>query len=84
MAYKSPGDIFINATEARKQLRDSVIVPNEVRALESNVLTEVNAGNLEVTVSQAQQLLTVHHITKHITISQVIPLDQISMQKVFY
>ena len=44
-------DIFINATEARKQSRDGVIVLNEVRALESNVLTQVNGGNLDVTVA---------------------------------
>ena len=37
--YSSKSDIFLNATEARKKTRDSVIIPNEVRALEANVLT---------------------------------------------
>tara|TARA_B100001057_G_scaffold465349_1_gene521389 strand:- start:956 stop:1291 length:336 start_codon:yes stop_codon:yes gene_type:complete len=47
--YSSGNDaIFINATEARRRSRDSVIILNEVRALEANVLANVSAGSLQL------------------------------------
>ena len=82
----SGGDIFINATEARKQSRDSVIVLNEVRALESNVLTEVNAGNLEVTISTGTTITngtTYYQAYNNIT-SNTTLTDQISTVKKYF
>jgi hypothetical protein len=40
--------IFINATEARRRSRDSVVILNEVRALEANVLSNISAGSLQL------------------------------------
>jgi hypothetical protein len=40
--------IFINATEARRRSRDSVVILNEVRALEANVLANISAGSLQL------------------------------------
>ena len=40
--------IFVNATEARRRSRDSVIILNEVRALEANVLANITAGSLNL------------------------------------
>ena len=86
-SYRSAGgDIFINATEARKQSRDSVIVLNEVRALESNVLTEVNAGNLEVTISTGTTITngtTYYQAYNNIT-SNTTLTDQISTVKKYF
>ena len=44
-------NIFINATEARRRTRDSVVILNEVRALEANVLANVSAGTLQLVQS---------------------------------
>ena len=41
-------NIFINATEARRRSRDSVVILNEVRALEANVLANITAGSLQL------------------------------------
>ena len=43
--------VFIDATTARRRTRNSTLVLNEIRALEANVLTQVDAGNLAVSVS---------------------------------
>ena len=43
--------VFIDATTARRRTRNSTLVLNEIRALEANVLTQVDAGNLTVSVS---------------------------------
>lgn len=51
MPTYNSSDVFVNATEARKKSRDSLTIHNEVRLLEANVLTKVNAGLLEVTIS---------------------------------
>jgi len=50
--------VFINATEARKKTRDSSLILNEIRALEANVLTQVDAGNLTVSVSTGTTITT--------------------------
>ena len=85
-SYGSSGDIFINATEARKQSRNSVIVLNEVRALESNVLAEVNAGNLEVTVATGTTITngtTYYQAYNNIT-SNTTLTDQMSTVKKYF
>jgi hypothetical protein len=79
-------DIFINATEARKQTRDSVIVLNEVRAIEANVLTQVDAGNLDVTVSTGTTITsgtTYYQAYNNIT-SNTTLTDQISTVKKYF
>lgn len=43
--------VFVNATEARRRTRDSSLILNEIRSLEANVLTQIDAGNLSVSVS---------------------------------
>ena len=43
--------VFIDATTARRRTRNSTLILNEIRALEANVLTQVDAGNLAVSVS---------------------------------
>ena len=74
-------DIFINATEARKQTRDSVIVLNEVRAIEANVLTQVDAGNLDVTVSTSG---TTYYQAYNNISSNTTLTDQISTVKKYF
>jgi len=79
-------DIFVNATEARKQSRDSVIVLNEVRALESNVLTQINAGTLDVTVATGTTITnstTYYQAYNNIT-SNTTLTDQISTVKKYF
>ena len=48
-------NIFINATEAPRRTRDSVVILNEVRALEANVLANVSAGTLQLVQLQELQ-----------------------------
>lgn len=44
-------NIFINATQARKNTRDNSVIHNEIRILEGAVLASVDAGELSATVS---------------------------------
>lgn len=79
-------DIFINASEARKQSRNSVIVLNEVRALEANVLTQIESGNLDVTVATGTTItsgLTYYQAYNNIT-SNTTLTDQISTVKKYF
>ena len=84
--YSSKSDIFLNATEARKKTRDSVTILNEVRALEANVLTQVNAGNLEVTVSTGTTITngtTYYQAYNNISTNTTLT-DQISTVKKYF
>jgi len=85
--YSSGGSsIFLNATEARKKTRDSITILNEVRALEANVLTQVNAGNLEVTVSSGTTITngtTYYQAYNNITTNTTLS-DQISTVKKYF
>ena len=84
--YSSKSDIFLNATEARKKTRDSVTILNEVRALEANVLTQVNAGNLEVTVSSGTTITngtTYYQAYNNISTNTTLT-DQISTVKKYF
>ena len=75
--------IFINATEARRRSRDSVIILNEVRALEANVLANISAGSLQLLQSTGTTMTgntsyyqAYNGITTNTTIT-----DQINMVK---
>jgi hypothetical protein len=79
-------DVFINATQAREKSRNNVTIHNEVRALEGNVLTNVNSGNLEVTVSTGTTMTSntsyyqaYNNITSNTTLT-----DQISTVKKYF
>lgn len=51
-------NIFINATQARKDTRNNVTVHGEVRAIESSVLANVDAGVLYANVSSGTTMTT--------------------------
>lgn len=43
--------IFTNATEARRNTRNNVLIHNEVRSIENQVLAAVNNGDLDIEVT---------------------------------
>jgi hypothetical protein len=50
--------VFKNATQARKDARDSGAIHAEVRSLESSVLSSVEGGNLSVSVNSGTTMTT--------------------------
>lgn len=44
-------NIFVTATQARKDSRNNSVIHNEVRSLEAEVYTQIDAGELSVTVT---------------------------------
>jgi len=49
---------FINAETARKNARDSSVIHAEIRAIESSVLSNVDAGSLTTMVSSGTEMTT--------------------------
>lgn len=50
--------VFKNATQARKDARNSSVIHAEVRSLETSVLSSVENGNLSVSVSSGTTMTT--------------------------
>lgn len=48
--------IFVNADQARKDTRNASVIHSEVRAIESAILTNIDAGILNVSVSSGTQM----------------------------
>lgn len=46
--------VFTNATEARKNTRNNVLIHNEVRSIESKVLAAVDSGELTIEVTDTE------------------------------